>query len=80
MKTKIAAILLVVALALTVVAPPAFAAKPVEPPYKTTPQDLPVVKLPAYLLAGGPAPTGGNPHGTPPGQDKKPKPRTGPEV
>jgi len=78
MKTKIAAILLVVALALAVVAPPAFAAKPVEPPYKTTPQDLPVVRLPAYLLAGGPAPAGGNPHGGPPGQDKKPPPA--PEV
>lgn len=40
-------------------------------PYKTTPKDLPVVKLPSDLAAGT-SETAGNPHGDAPGQSKKP--------
>ena len=84
MVRKLVVALLIAALALAVAAPAALAAKPDDSPWKTTPQDLPVLKLPGELLAGGLAsPTGGNPHGpdwTPPGQDKKPKPPPRPEV
>ena len=79
MVRSIAAIILVVVLALAIVAPPALAAKSVEPPYKTTPQDLPIVKLPAYLLHQDLASPMGKP-ATPPGQDKKPKPPSEPEA
>lgn len=40
-------------------------------PYKTTPKDLPVVKLPSDL-ATGISETAGNPHGNPPKDSKKP--------
>ena len=83
MVRKFVVVFLAVALAMALAAPAALAAKPDESPWKTTPQDLPVLKLPAYLLHEGASPAGGNPHGpdwTPPGQDKEPKPPPEPEA
>jgi hypothetical protein len=45
--------------------------QPMGGPYKTTPKNLPVIKLPSDLAMGA-SKTTGNPHGTPPGQDKEP--------
>ena len=76
---KLVVIFLIVGLALAFAAPASLTAQPLGDPGKTTPNDLPVMQLPDGLLTGGQSsPTGGNPHGTPPGQDKKPKPTPGP--
>jgi hypothetical protein len=82
MVRKLVVVFLIVALVLVFAAPAASAVQPLGNPWKTSPNDLPVMQLPDELLAGGPSSPMGNPHGpdwTPPGQDKE-KPPPGPEA
>lgn len=58
---------------LALVSPVVATTKPMGKPWQTTPKDLPVLRLPAEFLAKGHSSPMGNPHGTPPGQNK-PKP------
>ena len=73
MKKKTALLLTALALVLAMGGAGNAATLPMGGPSKTTPEDLPVVKLPKDM-AEGPSMPAGNPHGTPPGQDKKPPP------
>lgn len=69
---RILVVVIVMALVFSVVGSASSTVQSMGGPSKTTPEDLPIVKLPKDL-AVGPSIEAGNPHGTPPGQDKKPK-------
>ncbi len=71
---RIAVILAVVILAVAVAASGTPVAQPLGGSHKTTPDDLPIVKL-LGDITGGPSTPAGNPHGEPPGKDKKPPPK-----
>ena len=75
---KIAVIIIVTALLVSLGGIGGSTALPLGGPSKTTPSDIPVMKLPKDL-DGGPSIPAGNPHGEPPGLAKKPKPPEDPD-
>jgi len=76
--TKVLSVIIIITLIFAVVVSIGSTTQKMGGPSKTTPGDLPIVKLPKEL-AMEPFIEAGNPHGTPPGQDKKPKPPEPPE-